>query len=89
MIVIDPSHWMPPGEAGRKSDAIVDAVKGAKRRPGVDEIFLPGERGWRTMEQNADVRILPAHWESFVRIVESVDLTIEGLRQEFAGLSGG
>ncbi len=83
VIVIDPSHWMPPGEAGRKSDAVVEAVKAAKRRPGVDEIFLPGERGWKNMEANADVQILPAHWEAFGAIAESVGLSIAQLRQEF------
>ncbi len=83
VIVMDPSHWMPPGEAGARSDRLVDAVKGAKRRPGIDEIFLPGERGWRTMETGAPVQILPAHWDSFVQIVDSVGLTIDGLRESF------
>lgn len=82
VIVIDPSHWMPTGEPGRKSDRLVEAVKGARRRPGVDEILLPGERGWRHMQDAGPVEVLPAHWESFVRIVESVDLTIDGLRAE-------
>ena len=83
VIVIDPSHWMPADEPGRKSDAIVDAVKGAKRRPGVDEIFLPGERGWKTMAENTNVQILPAHWEAFGQIVESVGLSITKLREDF------
>ena len=85
MIVIDPSHWMPAHEPGHKSDRLVEAVKGAKRRPGVDEIFLPGERGWRAMDSDGPVEILPAHWESFVQIVESVGLDIDSLRAEFAG----
>ncbi len=84
VIVIDPSHWMPAAEPGAKSDELVTAVKGAKRRPGVDEIFLPGERGWRAMNSQQHVDILPAHWESFERITSSVGLTIEGLRNEFA-----
>ena len=82
VIVIDPSHWMPVDGAGRKSDELVEAVKGAKRRPGVEEIFLPGERGWRAMASGDPVEILPAHWESFVQIVQSVGLTIDDLRQE-------
>ena len=82
VVVIDPSHWMGPQEAGARSDRLVDAVKGARRRPGVEEIFLPGERGWRTMEEGGTVQILPAHWESFEQIVESVGLTIEQLRDE-------
>ena len=36
------------------------------------------------METGAAVQILPAHWESFVRIVESVGLGIGELRDEFA-----
>ena len=82
VIVIDPSHWMPADGAGRKSDELVEAVKGAKRRPGVEEIFLPGERGWRAMASGDPVEILPAHWESFVQIVHSVGLTIDALRGE-------
>jgi LDH2 family malate/lactate/ureidoglycolate dehydrogenase len=83
MIVIDPSHWMPAEEPGQKSDRLVEQVKAARRRPGVDEIFLPGERGWKAMERAEPVQILPAHWESFVQIVESVGLTISGLKADF------
>lgn len=85
VLVVDPSHWMGPGEAGARSDRLVDAVKGAKRRPGVDEIHLPGERGWRTMEEGGSVQILPAHWKAFEQIVASVGLTIDGLSAEDGG----
>jgi len=74
---------MPEGEAGRKSDRLVEAVKAAKRRPGVDEITLPGERGWLKMAEGGTVEILPAHWESLVKIIDSVGLTVDGLRLEF------
>ena len=84
MIVIDPSHWMPADEPGQKSDRLVEQVKGAKRRPGVDEIFLPGERGWNAMTEGGDVEILPAHWESFGHIVEGVGLSIASLREGFS-----
>ena len=84
VVVIDPSHWMPAGEAGARSDRLVESVKGAKRRPGVEEIHLPGERGWRTMESGSPVRVLPAHWKSFVQIVESVGLMIDRLRDDFS-----
>jgi hypothetical protein len=35
------------------------------------------------MERAEPVQILPAHWESFVQIVESVGLTISGLKADF------
>ena len=83
VIVIDPTHWMPEGEAGRKSDRLVEAVKAAKCRPGVDEILLPGERGWLKMAEGGTVEILSAHWESLAKIISSVGLTVDGLRLEF------
>jgi len=83
IIVIDPTHWMPAGEAGRRSDRLVSAVKSAKPRPGVDEIFLTGERGWKAMQTASKVDILPAHWESFTAIVDSVGLAIDTLRTEY------
>jgi len=83
IIVIDPRHWMADGQAGQRSDRLVEAVKSARRRPGVSEILLPGERGWRALNQGGDVDILPAHWESFTRIVASVGLSMERLRSEF------
>ena len=82
VIVIDPSHWMPAEEVGAKSDRVVEAVKGAKKRPGVEEIYLPGERGWRAMEAAEPVQIVPAHWESFTQILESVGLSADELRAE-------
>ena len=36
------------------------------------------------MEVGSPVRILPAHWESFVQIVESVGLSIDGLRTDYS-----
>lgn len=88
IIVIDPSHWMPPGELEDKVDRYADAVKSAKRRPGVDEIFLPGERGARQLEQGGPVAILPAHWESFTRIVADEGLSIEQLRADWESRLG-
>ena len=35
------------------------------------------------MASGGPVEILKAHWESFVRIVDSVGLTVAGLRAEY------
>ncbi len=73
----------PEGEGGCKSDRLVEAVKAAKRLPGVNEILLPGERGWLKMAEGGTVEILPVHWESLTKIIDSVGLTVDGLRLEF------
>ena len=83
IIVIDPSHWMPAGELETKVDRFADEVKSAKRRPGVEEIFLPGERGARHSAEGRPVAILPAHWESFERIVVEEGLSLGQLRTEW------
>ncbi len=80
VIVIDPSHWMDIEEMKGKVDRFAGAAKAAKRRPGVDEIFLPGERGARAARSGGPVGILPAHWESFGKIVERAGLTWDVLK---------
>jgi LDH2 family malate/lactate/ureidoglycolate dehydrogenase len=88
VIVIDPSHWMDMGELRDKVDRFAGAAKGAKRRPGVDEIFLPGERGARAAKAGGPVAILPAHWESFGKIAEREGLSLDALRKDWQEESG-
>lgn len=88
VIVIDPSHWMDMGELRDKVDRFAGAAKGAKRRPGVDEIFLPGERGARAAKAGGPVAILPAHWESFGKIAEREGLSLDALRKDWQQESG-
>ena len=45
ILVIDPSHFGPIEDVKARSDRFVRAVKSAKTLPGVDDIYLPGERG--------------------------------------------
>ena len=84
IVVIDPSHWMNPNDVRAKTDGYIADLKGARRRPGVDEIFVPGERGMRHAAAGGAVRVLNAHWESFERTVTEVGLSIESLRADFA-----
>jgi len=39
IIVIDPTHWMPAGEAGRRSDRLVSAVKAPNQDRGLMKFF--------------------------------------------------
>jgi LDH2 family malate/lactate/ureidoglycolate dehydrogenase len=83
VIVIDPSHWMDLDEVKGKVDRFASIAKAAKRRPGVDEIFLPGERGARRARAGGLVDILPAHWESFAKIAAREGLSIAGLKADW------
>jgi LDH2 family malate/lactate/ureidoglycolate dehydrogenase len=69
-LVIDPEMFMPRDEFARRIDQLIDQVKAAKRQPGVDEIWVPGERGLR---RRAELRaagvlpLVPATWASLER----------------------
>jgi LDH2 family malate/lactate/ureidoglycolate dehydrogenase len=80
MIVIDPSHFIGADEYRRKLDRYVDIVKGARRLPGVEEIFMPGERGLRSAAAGEDVGVLRTHWESFERIAADYGLDLAQAR---------
>ncbi len=47
MWVIDPAQFMPRDEFLERMDRQIEQIKGGKRMDGVDEIFIPGERGLR------------------------------------------
>ena len=83
VLVIDPSHFGPIEEVKARSDRFVKAVKSAKRLPGVDEIYLPGERGLAREAKGEDVDILESHWAPFVDRLEKYGLEINELRDEW------
>lgn len=60
--LLDISAFMEPDTFRDRVDATIDGIKGSRRRPGVDEILIPGERSARTVDINADqgVAISPA-----------------------------
>ena len=49
-------------------DCLIDAVKGAHKAPGVEEIFVPGELEWRTREQRLrdGIEVPETAWERIV-----------------------
>jgi LDH2 family malate/lactate/ureidoglycolate dehydrogenase len=84
VIVIDPSHFGPIEDVKQRSDRFVRAVKSTAKLPGVEEIFLPGERGHKNMAENRPVSILESHWEPFVMRVAKYGLDINSLRKDWA-----
>lgn len=49
--VLDPERFMPVAEFKVRMDADIERIKNVRRKPGVDEIFYPGERGQRRMAE--------------------------------------
>lgn len=83
VLVIDPSKFGPMEGMQDRSDRFVRACKGVKPRPGVDEIRMPGERGWQEMQMGGDVEILRSHWTAFQAIAARSNIDIEAERNAF------
>ena len=79
LLVIDPSLFMSPPDFMRRAAEYVARIKAAPRRPGVDEIFYPGERAGR-LEREARARgthTLPRIvWEPMRQAAAELDLDL-------------
>jgi LDH2 family malate/lactate/ureidoglycolate dehydrogenase len=53
LFLLDISAFMPEQEFRSRMDAMVDAIKGCRKRPGVSEILVPGERSGRVAAKSA------------------------------------
>jgi LDH2 family malate/lactate/ureidoglycolate dehydrogenase len=51
--LIDVEAFMDLGEFKGRMDGMIDRIKGCRKRPGVTEILVPGERSHRTTAENA------------------------------------
>jgi LDH2 family malate/lactate/ureidoglycolate dehydrogenase len=52
LCLLDVSAFLPPGAFESRMDRTIDRIKACRRRPGVQEILVPGERSRRTSERN-------------------------------------
>jgi LDH2 family malate/lactate/ureidoglycolate dehydrogenase len=86
VIVIDPSHFGPVDKVKEKADSFVQTIKNAKKRPLVEEIFIPDEWGLKKIykEINPEVELLEDHWNAFFeRIEEDYGLKLDELKADW------
>ncbi len=50
--LVDVAAFMEPDQMRARTDAMVDRIKACRRRPGVEEILIPGEPEYRKIEDN-------------------------------------
>jgi len=55
--LLDIDAFIDVPEFKRRTDEMIDRIKSSQKRPGTDEILLPGERSSRTTRQNSDLGI--------------------------------
>jgi LDH2 family malate/lactate/ureidoglycolate dehydrogenase len=50
--LLDIAAFMEPAQFRSRIDSMIDQIKSSRKRPGVDEILVPGERSYRTRQRN-------------------------------------
>jgi len=90
ILVIDPSRFGPIERVKEKADRYTRAIKGSRRRPGVDEIYTPDEWGLKKVYRKKDVSvdIMKDHWNAFKAFMEKYGISYEDLRREWDESNG-
>ena len=84
VIVIDPSKFGPLERVKEKSDKFVRAIKGSKKRAGIDEIYVPDEWGLKKIRDNEEmVDIMPDHLEAFKIALKEFGLDFDTLKSKW------
>ena len=50
--LLDIAAFMDVAEFKKRLDKAIDDIKGCRKRPGVNEVLVPGERSWQKAQQN-------------------------------------
>jgi len=71
---IDPTGYCPIEEFKARMDSMVRHMKSAAKRPGFDEVLLPGEREWIEEErrQREGIFVDDPWWKSILKTVKSL-----------------
>jgi LDH2 family malate/lactate/ureidoglycolate dehydrogenase len=72
---LDVEAFMPEREFRERMDQQIDQIKGAERLAGVEEIFVPGERGerrHRELTARGVVPLAPATWQILTTCCQSL-----------------
>lgn len=77
VIAIDVAKFRPLSEFGHDVEALAGLIKSLPRRPGVDEVLLPGERSRRTaaMRERTGVPISARIWQQLGEVAATLHLT--------------
>lgn len=79
MWALDVEHFMPRDEFLSRMDDQIEQIKGGKTREGVDEIFVPGERGQRRKQQILEQGSVPLStnaWGAMEKMSESMGIAL-------------
>jgi LDH2 family malate/lactate/ureidoglycolate dehydrogenase len=76
---LDVEAFLPREEFLARMDSQLDQIKQGERLPGVDELFVPGERGQRRyleLTAHGVAPLAPASWQILVTVCESLSVPL-------------
>lgn len=73
-MAIDPAGFTPLHEYKARVDRLIAHIKASPTRPGVDEVFVPGELEYRTMQQRLKkgIPIDTPDWEALIQTANAL-----------------
>jgi len=80
-MAIDPAGFTPLQDFKARVDRLIDYVKASRKRPGVEEVFIPGEIEWRTMEKRLKegIPVDDPDWQALSKTAKELGLDAEDL----------
>lgn len=83
IIALDVAQFRPLADFEKDAEALAAAIKQLPRRPGFDELLLPGERGNRAYarSQRDGVPVSPATWSNLEKLATKMGIAMPKLHQ--------
>jgi LDH2 family malate/lactate/ureidoglycolate dehydrogenase len=87
-IAIDVAHFCELDAFRKRATAAAERIRSARRAPGVDALFAPGEPEWRRRERSAgEVSLAPAVAAMLVRFARELEVSAHPLDRSLAQLA--
>jgi LDH2 family malate/lactate/ureidoglycolate dehydrogenase len=79
MYAIDIESFTPIDAFKERVDNLIKSIKSTPTAPGFDEILIPGEPEFRTMEERSrkGIEVADATWEALQKLAKDVGVIIE------------
>jgi LDH2 family malate/lactate/ureidoglycolate dehydrogenase len=78
-LALDPEQFMSAAEFRSRIDDLLAHIKASERVEGVEEVFVPGERGQRraaALRRADEVPIDPLGWQTLEQVCASIDVPV-------------
>jgi LDH2 family malate/lactate/ureidoglycolate dehydrogenase len=87
-LAIDVAHFCELDAFRKRAAAAAERIRSARRAPGVDALFAPGEPEWRRRERSAgEVSLTPAVAAMLVRFARELEVSAHPLDRSLAQLA--